>query len=81
MIGLRAAVHAALPALQAVAFGLVLIGALSAVVLGRAPERVPQWQVALGPLAAAFALTASRIGDQTPAGRHHAARAIATLAV
>jgi signal transduction histidine kinase len=79
--GLRAGVHTALPALQAVAFGLVLLGALSAVVLGRAPERVPQWQVTFGPLAAAVALTASRIGDEAPRGGHQAARAIATLAV
>jgi signal transduction histidine kinase len=79
--GLRAGAHAALPALQAVAFGLVLVGALSAVVLGRAPERVPQWQVTLGPLAAAVALAASRIGDETPPGQHQAARAVATLAV
>lgn len=79
--GLRTGAHAAPPALQAVAFGLAGVGALSAVVLGRAPERVPQWQVALGPLAAAVALTASRIGDETPAGRHQAARVIATLAV
>jgi len=81
VIGLRTDSHTALPPLQAVAFGLVLVGALSAVVLGRAPERVPQWQVTLGPLAAAVALTASRIGDEAPRGQHQAARAIATLAV
>jgi signal transduction histidine kinase len=81
VIGLRVPVNAAFPALQAVAFGLVLVGALSAVVLGRAPERVPQWQVTLGPLAAAVALTAARIGDQASGGQHHAARAVATLAV
>lgn len=79
--GLRVAVNAAFPALQAVAFGLVLVGALSAGVLGRAPERVPQWQVVFGSLAAAVALTAARIGDQAPVGQHQAARAVATLAV
>jgi signal transduction histidine kinase len=81
VIGLRIGVHAALPAAAAVAFGLAGVGALSAVVLGRAPERGPQWQVTLGPLAAAIALTASRIGDETSGGEHHAARAVATLAV
>ena len=81
VIGLRTDVHSAIPDLQAVAFGLVIVGALSAVVLGRAPERAPQWQVTLGPLVAAVALTASRIGDEAPRGQHQAARAIATLAV
>ena len=79
--GLRVAGNGTLAAQQAVAFGLVLAGAVSAAVLGRAPERVPQWQVTLGPLAAAAALTAARIGDEAPGGQHQAARAVATLAV
>ena len=81
VVGLRVPVSAPFPAAAAVAFGLVLVGALSAAVLGRAPERVPQWQVTLGPLAAAVALTASRIGDEATGGQHRAARAVATLAV
>ena len=81
VIGLRVPGRSGLPALQAVAFGLVVVGALSAAVLGRAPERVPLWQAALGPLAAAAALTAARIGSQAPAGQHHAARGVATLGV
>jgi len=80
VIGLRASVHASLPALQAVAFSLVLVGALSGAVLARAPEQVPQWQVAFGALIASIALTAARIGDEAPAGQHQAARTAATLA-
>jgi signal transduction histidine kinase len=79
--GLRASVHAGLPALQVVAFSLVLVGALSAAVLARAAERVPQWQVASGALVASIALTAARIGDAAPAGQHQAARGAATLAM
>jgi len=81
VIGLRASVHASLPALQAVAFSLVLVGALSAAVFASAAEQVPQWQVASGALVASIALTAARIGDATPAGQHQAARAVATLAM
>ena len=78
--GLRVQADAALSAAAEVAFGLVLAGALSAAVLGRATERVPRWQVAFGPLAAAVALTAARIGDMAPGGQHQAGRAVATLA-
>jgi signal transduction histidine kinase len=80
VVGFRVPVPARLPALQAVAFGLVLAGALSGAVLTRAPQRAAQWQVAFGALAASVALTAARIGDEAPAGRHQAARAVATLA-
>src|SRR6266581_2789184 len=78
VIGLRA--PAGLPALQAVAFGLVLVGAVSGAILARTSQRVALWQVALGVLAASVALTAARIGDQAPPGQHQAARAVATLA-
>src|SRR5258706_14419226 len=81
VIGLRVPGRSGLLALQAVAFGLVVVGALLAAVLGRAPERVPLWQAALGPLAAAAALPAARIGSQARAGQHHAARGVATLGV
>ncbi len=78
--GLRTQAPGGIPSAQAVAFGLVLVGALSGVVLARTPERVPQWQVASGSLAAAVALTAARLGDQAGGG-HQAARDVATLAV
>src|ERR1019366_2004238 len=60
----------ALPSLQAVAFGLVLVGALSGVILARAPDRVAQWQVAFGALTASVALTAARNGDEVSSGQH-----------
>jgi signal transduction histidine kinase len=76
VIGLRASGE--LPALQAVAFGLVIVGAVSGAILARSSQRVALWQVAFGALVASVGLTAARIGDQ--AGQHHAARAVATLA-
>ncbi len=76
VIGLRA--PAGLPALQAVAFGLVIVGAVSGAILARSSQRVALWQVAFGALIASVGLTAARIGDE--AGQHHAARAVATLA-
>ena len=45
-----------LPAVQAVAFGLVLPGAVSGAILARAAERIALWQVAFGSLAASVAL-------------------------
>src|ERR1019366_5806458 len=81
VIGLRVPASATLPSLQAVAFGLVLVGALSGVILARAPDRVAQWQGGFGALAASVELTAARIGDEVSSGQHRAARAVATLAV
>jgi len=80
VVGIRVRVPGGLPDLQVVAFGLILVGALSGAVLARARERVPQWQVAFGALTASIALTAARIGDEAPAGQHQAARGVATLA-
>lgn len=80
VVGLRASAPGGLPAVQAVAFGLVLVGALSGAVLARTSQRVALWQVAFGALAASVALAAARIGDQS-GGQHGAARAVATLAV
>ncbi len=77
VVGLRT--PGAFPAVQAVAFGLVVVGALSGAILARAAQRVALWQVASGALAAAVALTATRIGDQP--GGHQPARGVATLAV
>jgi signal transduction histidine kinase len=69
-----------LAAVQAVAFGLVLVGALSGAVLARTAQRVALWQVAFGVLTAAVALAAARLGHQV-GGYHHAARGVATVAV
>ena len=77
VVGLRT--PGAFPAVQAVAFGLVIVGALSGAILARAAQRVALWQVASGALAAAIALTATRIGDQP--GGHQPARGVATFAV
>jgi signal transduction histidine kinase len=79
--GLQGPVPASLPGLLAVALCLILIGALSAVVLGRAAERTPLWQLAAGPLAASVALTGARIGAGASGRPAQAARDIATLAV
>jgi signal transduction histidine kinase len=78
VVGLRT--PGTLPAVQAVAFGLVLLGAVSGAILARGAQQVALWQVAFGALAASAALTAARIGDQA-GGQHQAARAVATLAV
>src|ERR1700683_3617969 len=72
VLGLRAAGR--LPAVQAVVFGLVLVGALSGAILARSAQRVALWQVAFGALAASVALTAARLGDR-PAGAPVAAGA------
>src|ERR1700733_13591446 len=77
VLGLRAAGR--LPAVQAVGFGLVLVGALSGAILARSAQRVALWQVAFGALAASVALTAARLGDQP--GGHQVARGVATFAV
>lgn len=81
VVGLRTSAPGGIPSQIAVAFGLVLVGALSGVVLAWAPERVPQWQVAFGSLTASVALAAARIGDQAAGGHQRAARDVATLAV
>jgi signal transduction histidine kinase len=78
VVGLRT--PGPLSALQAVAFGLAGVGAVSGAVLARAPQRVALWQVAFGALAASVALTAARLGDQT-GGQHQVARGVATFAV
>jgi signal transduction histidine kinase len=76
--GLRA--PGPLSAPQAVAFALVLVGALSGAILARAAQRVALWQVAFGVLTASVALAAARLGDQA-GGNHQAARAVATIAL
>jgi signal transduction histidine kinase len=73
-----------LGALDAVALALTITWALAGavqMVADPAPERSDQWQVALGALTAAVALTAARIAGQDGTGhQHQAARVLATLA-
>ena len=78
--GLRAG-RTGIPALVAVAFALVLAGALAATVLGRAAEHAPQWQAALVPLTAAIALAAARAGDEPRAAHAQSVRDVATASV
>jgi signal transduction histidine kinase len=70
-----------LPAVQAVACGLVLVAAACGAVGARAAERTPQWQVALGSLAGAIALAAARIAGPASGGERTLARAVVTVAV
>src|SRR5260370_25597486 len=70
VVGLRASAPGGIPALQAVAFGLVLVGAVSGAVLARTSQRVALWQVALGAPVASVAVTAARIGDDPAHGQH-----------
>jgi signal transduction histidine kinase len=79
--GIRTPAPGGISPLLAVAFGLVLLGAVSGAILARTPQRVALWQVAFGALVASVALTAARIGDEASGGGHHAARAVTTLAV
>jgi signal transduction histidine kinase len=78
VVGLRA--PGRLPATAAVAFGLVLLGAMSGAILSRTAQRVALWQVAFGALAASVALTAARLGGQA-GGQHQVARAVVTFTV
>jgi signal transduction histidine kinase len=80
LAGLRVRVPGGPSSLDAVAVGLVLVWALAGAICARAPDRVPQWPLAGGTLAAAVALTAARLAGQPPAGQHQLARAAATLA-
>ena len=80
LAGLRVHVPGGLSVLDGVAVGLVLVWALAGAFCARAPDRVPQWPLAGGTLAAAVALTAGRLASQPSAGQHQPARAAATLA-
>src|SRR5260370_25847472 len=70
VVGLRASAPGGIPALQAVAFGLVLVGAVSGAVLARTSQRVALWQVAFRALVAQVAVTSPRSGA-APANRQH----------
>ena len=49
---------------------LIVLAAISAAVLARATERTPQWQVAMGTLAGAAALTCYRLAAHLTADAH-----------
>ena len=81
VVGIRTPVPGGISALLAVAFSLVLLGAVCGAILARTLQRTALWQVAFGAGVAAVALTAARIGDEAAGGLHHAVRAVTTLAV
>jgi hypothetical protein len=81
VVGIRVPAPGGISALLAVAFGLVLLGAVCGAILARTPQRAALWQVALGAAVASVALTAARIGDQAAGAPHQAARAVSTLSV
>jgi signal transduction histidine kinase len=72
-----------LGAVDAVAFALAIAWAFAGMVAARAAERTAHWQIALGALTAAVALTAARLAGQggaAPGEQHETARVVATLA-
>ena len=80
VFGLRARLPGGLSPLDAVAFGLIFAWAVAGAAAARQPERMPVWQVTLGGMSAAVALTAARLGGD-PAESHQAlTQAAATLA-
>ncbi len=78
--GIRGSGGAGMSAVAKVAFGLVLVWALSGALAARAKERTPQWQVAAGSLAAAITLSAARLAGQPGSSRPGAWHAVATIA-
>jgi len=82
--GVAFAMHISVPAgtsdLVMVAFGLVVVAAVSAAVLARAAERTPQWQVAAGTLAGATGLISYRLAGHEAGPGHGAASASAASA-
>ena len=71
-IGLRVS---GLGVVDAVGFALAIAWAAAGLVAARTADRAVAWQIALGALTGAVALTASRLG-----GQYQAARAVATIA-
>ena len=71
-IGLRVS---GLGVVDAVGFALAIAWAAAGLVAARTADRAVAWQIALGALSGAVALTASRLG-----GQYQAARAVATIA-
>ena len=71
-IGLRVS---GLGVVDAVGFALAIAWAAAGLVVARTADRAVAWQIALGALTGAVALTAARLG-----GQYQAARAVATIA-
>ena len=71
-IGLRVS---GLGVVDAVGFALAIAWAAAGLVAARTADRAVAWQIALGALTGAVALTAARLG-----GQYQAARAVATIA-
>ena len=69
-----------LPAIEGVAYGLAIAWALSATATARAHERTPQWQVSLGAMAAAIALSGTRLAAGAAGGWHAALQVAAAAA-
>jgi signal transduction histidine kinase len=78
--GVGVAAPGPVPALQAAAYAVAVVWALSAVLTARARERTPQWQVSCGALAAVLALTGTRAAAAGSAGGHDLLQAAATAA-
>ncbi len=68
------------PAKQAVGFAVAAIWALSAAATARARERTPQWQISLGAVAGAAALTCTRLAGNAAGSRHDLLAAAAAVA-
>ncbi|MBV9093258.1 MAG: hypothetical protein JO132_05205 [Streptosporangiaceae bacterium] len=76
---LRIPVPGGVSSLAAVTSGLVMAWAVCGAVAARAPERTPQWQLAIGALTASVAVCASRLAAHATGGQHRAALAVASL--
>jgi signal transduction histidine kinase len=81
-IGLRVS---GLGVVDAVGFALAIVWAAAGLVVARTADRAVAWQIALGALTGAVALTAARLGGQDQAAQGQAAqgqaaRAVATIA-
>ena len=76
-IGLRVS---GLGVVDAVGFALAIAWAAAGLVAARTADRAVAWQIALGALTGAVALTAARLGGQDQAAQDQAARAVATIA-
>ncbi len=79
VVGLRIS-PGGLTGLAAVTAGLAMAWALCGAVAARAPERTPQWQLAVGALTASVAVGASRLAHQDSGDHSRVALAIVSLA-
>ena len=68
------------PVPDVVGFALVVLWALSAAATARSRERTPQWQVSLGAVTGAAALTCARLAAGAAGARHDVLAAVAAAA-